>query len=176
MLILSILWAHIHVHFGNLINGINSGCTHSQDPVALRHYCVCNHLTSFALIFIPSGTLSQTYIPSAIAAILSILGIFLFICLSIYEQTTPRARETPRYLPLTNIISLSSTFILLILLTVILFSKQQSFTNTTECQSSSLNLALTTYFFIILTFTTRTLLGICFHDNVHSFCTDSMDC
>jgi hypothetical protein len=138
----------------------NSGCIYSQDLFTRRHYCVCNHLTSFALIFTPSGTLPQTFLPSIIAAILSIVGLFLSICLSIYEQTTSRAAKISRYRSLTNILSLSSTLILFILLTVILFNKQRSSTDSTKCQVSSLNLSLTTYFFLILTFAFKTLLGI----------------
>jgi hypothetical protein len=138
----------------------DTGCIHSQDSSTRRHYCVCDHLTSFALIFTPNGTLSQTSIPSAVAAILSIIGLVLSICLSVYQQTTSRATQTPRYLSLTNIFSLSSTLILFILLTVTMFRKHQSSTGTNQCQSSTLNLASATYFFVIVTFISKTLLGV----------------
>jgi hypothetical protein len=149
------------------------GCNHTNDSNTNRHYCHCNHLTSFALIFTPNGILRETFLPSVITAGLSIIGLCISILLSVYQQTKPQAILSSRHLPIIKIFSLLSTLILFILLTVLLVTNYQSSqtpsTTQTVCHSSRINLILATYFFIILTFTSRTFLGIChyFTDFIH---------
>ncbi|UJR37332.1 hypothetical protein I4U23_030040 [Adineta vaga] len=142
-------------------NWNTSGCTHFEDSKSHRHFCSCDHTTSFALIFIPNKSIPQAYIPSITIAVLSIVCFCISIILSIYRQST-----SFRHLSIGNIFSLLNSIVLFILLTVILIrgyqsSKIQSNTNNI-CSVSERNLAISTYFFLILTFASRTLLGICY--------------
>jgi hypothetical protein len=138
----------------------NSGCNYSQHPITHYHQCHCDHLTSFALIFTPNGNVYQTFIPSIIAAFLSIISLFISLIIAIYHQTTPQATFTTRHFSIANICSLISLLILFILLTIILFKQYPSSIIGMQCQTSSLNLTLVTYFFLLLTFSTKTLLGL----------------
>ena len=132
----------------------DSGCSHSMD--SNRHYCLCNHTTSFALIFIPNKTIDQTYIPSITIAIISIVCFCISIILSIYRQA-----ENFRVLSITNIFNLINSIILFILLTVILFQGYRSTDKTNKyCSKSQENLVIATYFFLISTFASKTFLGI----------------
>ncbi len=148
----------------------NTGCYYSNNLTTNRHYCHCNHLTSFALIFTPDGTLRQTFLPTIITSCLSMIGLCISIILSVYQQTKPQAISRSRHFSITNIFSLSSTLILFILFTALLIINYQSSSTTTTqlttltpCQSSKLNLVLATYFFIILTFVTKTLVGLYYY-------------
>lgn len=136
----------------------DSGCSYSLDPKSNRHWCYCNHTTSFALIFIPHKTIQKTYIPAITVAVISIVCFFLSIILSIYHQTTRF-----RHLSIANIFALSNSVVLFILLTVILIrgylSNMKMHGN---CSISEENLVLATYFFLITTFASKTLLGICY--------------
>jgi hypothetical protein len=146
----------------------NTGCHYSNNLTTNRHYCYCNHLTSFALIFTPDGTLRQTFLPTIITSCLSMIGLCISIILSVYQQTKPQAISRSRRFSITNIFSLSSTLILFILFTALLIINYQSssttqLTTSTPCQSSKLNLVLATYFFVILTFVTKTLVGLYYY-------------
>jgi hypothetical protein len=136
----------------------DTGCSHSMDSKSNRHYCSCNHTTSFALIFIPHKTIHQTYIPSITIALISIICFCLSIILSIYRQTT-----SFRHLSIINIFTLLNSIILFILLTVILIRGYQSNIKINDnCSKSQQNLVITTYFFLIITFASKTFLGICY--------------
>jgi hypothetical protein len=134
-----------------------TGCSHSQNLT--RHYCFCNHTTSFALLFIPDKTISELYTPSIIIAILSIICFCISIILSIHRQAI-----SFRYLSIANIFSLSNSIILFILLTVIMIQGHQTTKSKSEdkCSISSQNLSIATYFFLISTFASKTFLGICY--------------
>jgi hypothetical protein len=138
----------------------DSGCTHTQLPNSNQHSCVCNHTTSFALIFIPGQLIMETFIISLIVGIISIVCLAISIILSVYRQLTH-----PRRLSIVNIFALSSTLILFVLLTVLIIRGRQSSEalskTTAPCQTSPQALAVTTYFFLLLTFASKTLLGIC---------------
>lgn len=136
----------------------DTGCSHSMDLKSNRHFCVCNHTTSFALIFIPHKTIDQMYIPSITIAILSIVCFCISIIFSIYRQAT-----CFRHLSIMNIFTLSNSIILFVLLTVILIQGYQSNEKMNDhCSKSQENLVLTTYFFLISTFASKTFLGICY--------------
>ena len=138
----------------------DSGCTYTKIPDSDRHSCVCNHTTSFGLIFIPGKFIAETFLTSLIVAIISIVCLTVSIILSLYRQVT-----SPRRLSIVNIFALSSTLILFILLTVFLVRGRQSSEDrakkNVQCQASPQTLAITTYFFLLLTFASKTLLGIC---------------
>ncbi|CAF3718572.1 unnamed protein product [Rotaria sordida] len=137
----------------------DTGCSYSLDSNLNRHYCFCNHTTSFALIFIPHKTLRDTLIPSIIIAILSIVCFSISIVLSIHRQA-----KSFHHLSIANIFSLSNSIILFILLTIILIRSYKSsnieLIVQDKCSLHSRNLAIATYFFFILTFASKTLLGI----------------
>ena len=138
----------------------DSGCTHRQFPDSNRHSCVCNHTTSFALIFIPGKFITETFLFSLIVGIISIVCLAISIILSTYRQWT-----YPRRLSIVNIFTLSSTLVLFILLTVFLVRGRQSSEERAKvrpaCQTSPQALAVATYFFLLLTFASKTLLGVC---------------
>ena len=136
----------------------SSGCSHSFDSDRNRHLCICNHTTSFALIFIPGKTIEQTYIPSITVAFLSIICFTISIVLSIFRQST-----SFRHLSITNIFTLANSIVFFCLLTGILihgYRSKDAFVE--QCSRSEENLAISTYFFLISTFASKTLLGICY--------------
>ena len=143
-----------------------TGCQYSMSTSTDRHQCLCDHLTSFALIFTPDGILPRTFLITIITSFLSIAGLCASIILSICQQIS--ARHFRRFSAV-NIFSLLSTLLLFILFTILLITNHQSSitssttTTTTACSSSMLNLVLTIYFFLILTFANKTLLGIYYY-------------
>lgn len=141
----------------------DTGCIYSKNTTTNRHYCDCNHLTSFALIFTPNGILHQTFLPTIITSCFSMIGLSISIILSVYQQTKSSTIHRSRRFSITNIFSLSSTLILFILFTTLLIINYQSSPTSTSCQSLKLNLVLATYFFIILTFVSKTLVGIYYY-------------
>lgn len=144
--------------FWNINHWNDTGCSHSYDSNRDYHICICNHTTSFALIFIPNKMISQTYIPSIIVAILSIVSFGISIVLSIYRQSL----SSP-HLSIVNIFTLTNSMIFFCLLTVILITGYRSKDHFDEyCSQSQQNLLIATYFFLISTFASKTLLGICY--------------
>jgi hypothetical protein len=141
-----------------------TGCNHLINPTINRHSCYCNHLTSFALIFTPNGILRQTFLPTIITSCLSIIGLCISIILSVYQQIKPQSTHTSHRLPIINMLSILSILILFVLMTTLLIINYQTSgtqsSTITQCQSSKFNLVLATYFFIMLTFITKTLLGM----------------
>ncbi|CAF0883524.1 unnamed protein product [Adineta steineri] len=139
----------------------NTGCSYSKGVKPNQHTCICNHTTSFALIFIPDWPIYEAYIPSIIIASLSIVCFCISIILSIHRQVT-----SFRILSIVNIFSLINSMILFILLTVILIRGYQLSDRTLQandkCSKSQENLSMTMYFFLILTFASKTLLGVCY--------------
>lgn len=136
----------------------SSGCSHSFDPDRNRHICICNHTTSFALIFIPNKTIQQTYIPSITVGFLSIICFAISIVLSIFRQSIAF-----RHLSITNIFTLVNSIVFFCLLTGILIHGYRTKDSFDEyCSQSEENLGISTYFFLISTFASKTLLGICY--------------
>lgn len=142
----------------------STGCQYSMNKMTNRHECLCDHLTSFALIFTPDGILLATFLPTIVTSFLSIVGLTLSIILSIYQQI--KTQHIRRF-SMVNIFSLSATLFLFILSTILLIINHQSpriqSTTSEPCLSSMLNLVLTIYFFILLTFTSKTLLGVYYY-------------
>ena len=142
----------------------STGCQYSMNTTSNRHECLCDHLTSFALIFTPDGILPATFVPTIVTSFLSIVGLSLSIILSIYQQI--KAQHLRRF-SVVNIFSLSATLFLFILSAILLILNHQSSripsTISIPCSSSMLNLVLTIYFFVLLTFTSKTLLGIYYY-------------
>lgn len=135
-----------------------NGCKHSFNSKVNRHFCSCNHTTSFALIFIPHKTIDKTYIPSITIAFVSIVCFCISIILSISRQTTYF-----RHLSVLNIFTLFNSMVLFLLFGVILIQGYQSSRKFHgNCSMSQKNLVVTTYFFLLLTFASKTLLGICY--------------
>jgi len=140
----------------------DSGCSYSRDSKSNRHFCLCNHTTTFALIFIPHKNIPTTSIPSITIAFISIICFCISIILSIYRQAT-----LYRHLSITNIFTLLNSIIFFLLLTIILIlSYRTNLKSNDKCSKSEQNLVITTYFFLISTFASKTLLGICYFSTI----------
>lgn len=137
----------------------DTGCSYFMDSQLNRHFCSCNHTTSFALIFIPHKTTSFSTVPSIFVAVLSIICFLLSIILSISRRT-----KSFRHLSIINIFSLFNSIMLFAFLATVLIRGYKSSTPKskiqTNCSIVSQNLVITTYFYLILTFASKTLLGI----------------
>ena len=137
----------------------NSGCTHTHYSGSNRHSCVCYHTTSYTLIFIPDKVIPETYLVSVIVAGVSMFCLCVSIVLSLY-----RLIQSSRPVSIVNIFSLCSTLALFIFLTIFLVrshrpSNKDPITSG-ECQGLAQGIAITTYFFLVLTFASKTLLGL----------------
>ena len=137
----------------------DSGCTHTVYSGSNRHMCVCNHTTSYALIFIPDKIIPETYLISIIVSGVSMLCLCISIILSLYQLI-----QKARPVSIVNIFSLCTTLILFSFLTVFLVRGHRPFNTdllkSSTCQGLAQNMAIATYFFLVLTFLSKTLLGI----------------
>lgn len=143
----------------------DSGCNYTSIPASNRHLCVCHHTTSFALIFIPDQIIPETYLASIIISSVSMACLTISIILSIYRQL-----QSSRSVSIVNLFSLLVTLLLFIFLTIFLVrshrpSKTDLLTSH-QCQGVAQSLAIATYFFLILTFASKTLLGIYYFSTV----------
>ena len=140
----------------------STGCFYGRGTKSDRHFCQCNHTTSFALLFTPDKSIPQAYIPSITIALLSIVCFFVSIILSFCRQS-----KSIRHLSIGNIFNLISSIALFSLLTVLLIrgyqsSRAQSNTDIEVCSKAEQNLSISIYFFLILSFVSKTFLGICY--------------
>ena len=147
-----------------------SGCTAPQYNAALMRYeCTCDHLTSFALIWLPqsattnstsSNTLDAQDIASLVFQSLSIL-CFLIILLhaTVVRFTDPSARlSTYQLLPLISTASTSVLFVFYIALGMTVFTRKPDSAET-RCFTSASVLMFFVYFFLIFMFCVKTSVG-----------------
>ena len=126
-----------------------------------RHECSCNHLTSFAMIWLPksheTSTLSAQDIISLIAQFLSIFCFLIIIIHTIYYRLTQPGMgiQARSFLSLTSNGVTMLLFIFYIALVLTVFRSSESQT-TEACFLSASVLMFFVYFFLILTFLLKT--------------------
>ncbi|CAF1436954.1 unnamed protein product, partial [Didymodactylos carnosus] len=165
----------------------NSGCTYQFIIATELHQCTCDHLTSFALLFSPdieNHILSTSTIPCVVAAALSIICLSISVGITMYQQVQQNKRNiisngstdglsrqptTQNSNTVVSLYSSSTTLLLFVLLTILLLHTTSSAPNAEiidYCTSDKQSLALSVYFFLILTFSSRTLLALSYFYNL----------
>ncbi|CAF0848890.1 unnamed protein product [Rotaria sordida] len=146
-----------------------SGCSDAQYNNEYNRYeCVCNHLTSFALIWLPEALLIETGtqkldaqdIASLIFQSISIL-CFLAIIIHAIRLRIIKSSIDIQALNLLPLISTASTtilFIFFIILSMVVYT-QTSSSNQTQCFFSSSILMFIVYFLLIFMFCVKTSVG-----------------
>lgn len=132
-----------------------------------RYECRCNHLTSFALIWLPqslSTNSSKQFDAQDIASLVfQGLSIICFIIIMTHATCTRIAKtSTPmqaiNLLPLISTASTTILFICFIILSMIVYF-QTSSSNQTLCFTSSMILMFILYFLLIFMFCVKTSVG-----------------
>ncbi len=135
-----------------------------------RYECTCNHLTTFALIWLPSDILqSRNFTAQDIASLVFLsISILCFIAVIIHSSYTrlrnPLISLLPRdLLPLISSASTTILFIFYIALTMTVYtrilSSSSSFEVSTPCFTSASVLMFFVYFFLIFMFCAKTSIG-----------------
>ncbi|CAF4168500.1 unnamed protein product, partial [Adineta steineri] len=143
----------------------DSGCSKAQYNKNLNRYeCSCNHLTSFALIWLPKQSLTS-YLNSQDIASLVFQSIsivcFLLIIIHAMFRTIQFPLNTFQIYTLLPLISAATTtilFIFYIALSMTVYT-QTSSSHQTNCFTSSAVLMFFTYFFLIFMFCVKTSVG-----------------
>ena len=147
----------------------NAGCTPAVLNTDFQRYeCGCDHLTSFALIWLPRTLLSlsdpRILRPVEIASLVfQSLSIFCFVAIIIHALIT-RAISPIRSLQASDLLSLISCastillFVVYVALVLTTFTRTTS-VNDTQCFLSSSVLMFFTYFCLIFMFCAKTSVG-----------------
>ncbi len=145
-----------------------TGCTSPQYNGAYDRYeCSCNHLTSFALIWLPSSILASSGQSMSAADIASLVfqsvSIVCFLCIIIHALAIRFINPLMRVhagdlLPLISCASTTILFIFYIALGLTVYTQTSSSTET-KCFLSSSVLMFFTYFFLIFMFCAKTSVG-----------------
>ncbi len=142
-----------------------SGCTRPLFNALLNRYeCSCNHLTSFALLWLPNVPLTRNLDAQDIASLVfESLSIVCFICIIIHAivvrlQNSSMNIRAYDLLPLISCASTTILFIFHITLGMTAYTKTSSL-NQTQCFLSSKVLMFFVYFFLIFMFCTKTSVG-----------------
>ncbi|CAF2100996.1 unnamed protein product, partial [Rotaria magnacalcarata] len=145
-----------------------TGCTDALFNRALSRYeCSCNHLTSFALIWLPQSQLGSYGRTMRVADIASLVfqsvSIVCFLIVIIHSvtvrATNPLLKFQVNYLlPLISSASTTILFIFFIALGMTVYTQTPS-ENETKCFLSSSVLMFFVYFFLIFMFCTKTSIG-----------------
>ncbi|CAF4552632.1 unnamed protein product [Rotaria socialis] len=142
-----------------------SGCsTPTFNTVFNRYECSCDHLTSFALLWLPQGQLT-TYLNASDIASLVCLSISIVCFLAIIIHAIALRILDPvmsfksyELLPLLSCASTTILFIFYIALGMTVYTRTSS-TNESQCFLSSSVLMFFVYFFLIFMFCTKTSVG-----------------
>ena len=145
-----------------------SGCTIPQYNQQFDRYeCSCNHLTSFALIWLPQSssinstrTLDAQDIASLVFQSISIVCFLAVIIHAIVIRIRDPSMSLRAYdlLPLISCASTTILFIFYIALGMTVYTKTSS-ANETKCFLSSSVLMFFVYFFLIFMFCVKTSVG-----------------
>jgi hypothetical protein len=142
-----------------------SGCTTPLFNAPFNRYeCSCNHLTSFALLWLPNVPLTSNLDAQDIASLVfestSIICFLIIIIYAIFIRPRSPLRELLAYdlLPLISSASTTILFIFHIALGMTVYTKTSSL-NQTQCFFSSSVLMFFVYFFLIFMFCTKTSVG-----------------
>ena len=123
-----------------------------------RHECSCDHLTSFAMIWLPkTSTLSVQDIISLVAQFVSIFCFLIIIIHTLYYRLAQpeMGLEARGFLSLISNAVTMLLFIFYIALVLTVFRSSES-NKTIACFGSATVLMLLVYFFLILTFLLKT--------------------
>ena len=151
----------------NTLKWNESGCTVPQYIQQFDRYeCSCNHLTSFALIWLPqsstnsSRTLDAQDIASLVFQSISIISFLAVIIHAIYIRIREPIMSLNAYnlLPLISCASTTILFIFYIALGMTAYTKTSS-TDETNCFLSSSILMFFVYFLLIFMFCVKTSVG-----------------
>ncbi|CAF1979819.1 unnamed protein product [Rotaria magnacalcarata] len=145
-----------------------TGCTNALfNPAFSRYECSCNHLTSFALIWLPQsqlGSYGRTMRAADIASLVfQSVSILCFIIVIIHSVTVralnPLSKFQPNnLLPLISSATTTILFIFFIALGMTVYTQTPS-ENETKCFLSSSVLMFFVYFFLIFMLCTKTSVG-----------------
>ncbi|CAF1240520.1 unnamed protein product [Rotaria magnacalcarata] len=145
-----------------------TGCTNALfNPAFSRYECSCNHLTSFALIWLPQsqlGSYGRTMRAADIASLVfQSVSILCFIIVIIHSVTVramnPLLKFQPNnLLPLISSATTTILFIFFIALGMTVYTQTPS-ENETKCFLSSSVLMFFVYFFLIFMLCTKTSVG-----------------
>ncbi len=140
----------------------DAGCTKPIfDSVFYRYSCTCNHLSSFALIWLPSSSSDPNLGPEDIASLacqsFSIICFLVLIIHSLVTSTiTPNVKlQATQLLPLISCASTVLLFIFYIALVLTVNTKTQS-SGEQQCFLSATVLMFVVYFFILFMFCAKT--------------------
>ncbi|CAF1381977.1 unnamed protein product [Rotaria magnacalcarata] len=142
-----------------------AGCAKSNyNKILSRHECICDHLTTFALIWLPNAPLSKDLSSQDIASLIfQSISIICFIIVithsTIVRLHNPLLSMNAR--DLLSLISSASTtilFIFYIALGMTVYTQTPS-ENETKCFLSSSVLMFFVYFFLIFMFCTKVSIG-----------------
>ena len=142
-----------------------SGCTASTyNPPRNRYECSCNHLTSFALVWLPNTLPTRNLNAQDIASlvfqslsILCFLGIILHA--TIVRCRSPAAGlQAYALLPLVSSASTTILFVFYIALGMSVYTQQSSALDT-QCPLSASVLMFVVYFFLIFMLCAKTCVG-----------------
>jgi hypothetical protein len=144
-----------------------SGCTAPHyNKQYDRYECTCNHLTKFALLWLPKISQPNYLTPQDIASLIFLsFSILCFIAVIIHSLTVrllnPMMSFKPRdLLPLISSATTTSLFIFYIALTMTIYTRISSLPLTsTACFTSASILMFITYFLLIFMFCVRTSVG-----------------
>jgi hypothetical protein len=143
----------------------DSGCTKPMYNTQFDRYeCSCNHLTSFALLFLPNVPLTRDLSPQDIASLvfqsISIVCFLFIIIHAIVIRVRDPLMSIRAYdlLPLISCASTTILFIFYIALGMTVYTKTSSL-DQTQCFLSSSVLMFFVYFFLIFMFCTKTSVG-----------------
>jgi len=142
-----------------------SGCTKPRyNSQWDRYECSCNHLTSFALIWLPNTQYTQNLSAQDIASLvfqsISIICFIIVISHALCIRLRDPLMRLQAYdlLPLISFASTTILFIFFIALGMTVYTKTTS-EEQTECFLSSSVLMFFVYFFVIFMFCTKTSVG-----------------
>ncbi len=144
-----------------------SGCTEPQYNIRFNRYeCSCNHLTTFALVWLPNIP-QPNYLSSQDIALLVFLSISIlcFIAVIIHNliirlHNPMMSLKPPDLLPLISSASITILFILYIALSMTVYTRISSASSTpTPCFTSASVLMFFVYFFLIFMFCAKTSVG-----------------
>ena len=153
----------------NSLRWSSSGCTPAVLNTDFQRYeCSCNHLTSFALVWLPQTLLSlsdpRTLRPFEIASfVFQSLSILCFLAIIIHalvaRAISPmRSLQASDLLPLVSCASTVLLFVVYIALVLTTFTRTTS-VNDTQCFLSSDVLIFSTYFCLVFMFCAKISVG-----------------
>ena len=157
-------------YFCSFYDTINSQWNESGCDAAVfnakfnRYECSCNHLTSFALLWLPDIPLTSDLSPQDIASLvfqsISIVCFILIILHAILRRLRNPVMSLRAFdlLPLISGASTTILFIFYIALGLTVYTKTTSMTQT-QCPLSSSVLMFFVYFFVLYMFCVKTSIG-----------------